>query len=41
MPESVSLPLRGQLENARQLERQVDKIAKRAGKNLKIKSWHW
>ena len=36
MPESVSLPLRGQLENARQLERQVDKIAKRASKNLKI-----
>tara|TARA_R110002153_G_scaffold4144_3_gene19913 strand:+ start:772 stop:8445 length:7674 start_codon:yes stop_codon:yes gene_type:complete len=36
MPESVSLPLRGQLENARQLERQVDQIAKRASKNLKI-----
>ena len=36
MPESVPLPLRGQLENARQLERQVDQIAKRASKNLKI-----
>ena len=36
MPESVPLPLRGQIENARQLERQVDKIAKRASKNLKI-----
>ena len=36
MPESVPLPLKGQLENARQLERQVDQIAKRASKNLKI-----
>ena len=36
MPESVPLPLKGQLENVRQLERQVDQLAKRASKNLKI-----
>jgi len=36
MPESVPLPLRGELENVRQLERQVSQLAKRASKNLKI-----
>ena len=36
MPESVPLPLRGELENVRQLERQVQSLAKKASKNLKI-----
>ena len=36
MPESVPLPLKGKLENVRQLERQVSQLAKRASKNLKV-----